>query len=234
MALIRFASKMDFTDIVNLRSNTSVQPYMEYSKLVSDVRRAKSACASDVVSLACLVSALAHAADSWAIKKFGHVAQARTTNKFVAQMLSGTAGPAVSSSHVTAFSSHRDMLVELEKRIAAGNVPAWCMPKNIQYIHVGDFALLNTDDKIALLQSLPDSAVTRSAVAAAVAARKPSKLEENAVLRAKMMAKLGAIIDLVCSKVVLERDFDEGAVFASCAENFKNDLLEFVDIGIDD
>lgn len=223
---------MSVSEIVSQRANFPMQQYSDYGEFVSDVWRTKSACASNVVSLACLVDALVVAADSWAIKAFGHRAQARTTNKFVSTLLNGSPGPAISSTHISAFVAHKLMLIELEQRIAAGKVPSWCMPRNIEYINIRDFNQLMLKDKITLLQSIPSAVVAKKTVAAALAAKKnPGTLEGNAIPRAKMMAVLGTMVDKVCSKAVLERNFGESTIFCSRVEAFEQDLLEKLGLG---
>ena len=134
----------------------SIPPYAshEYDAYVSDVAAVKSVIdKQSLPAKAAFVSVLVKAASSWGLKKFDQICNLPRPQMFVVKLLAGLGGLKYDSRTVSGYVHNRDLLVEMEKRIASGTMEPSRMPANIQYLIVGSFSKLCLQAKLLIVES---------------------------------------------------------------------------------
>jgi hypothetical protein len=108
---------------------------------------------SGLVSQVVFVRLLVQAASAWAMKTFGRPTVPLPQN-FAVKVLKGAPGRAYNAQTVRLCMAYGAVLMEIERRIAAGRTDPRRMPTSIQYLMFAPFKQLSMDDKMAVIEAV--------------------------------------------------------------------------------
>ena len=146
----------DLADVVANR--VSSIPRIEVPSLenfISDVHYARTTFPkADQVSLAFLVHLVYDATIQAKLAFQTNVPKNTTPSEFVARVFAGSHGPKIIETKVYLYEENWELLVEVERRVQSGALPAACLPGSIHYLNARGFLKLDTDAKIRVLAGI--------------------------------------------------------------------------------